>query len=977
MKNIISKFIFILFISLSFFSINAEEIIIDEINYEEEVTIKEATEDLTYRMIYSIFGYDILKLVSPYKKIVNDEGINKLEISAPFPYVADSFILIISIIAILSFIMALVYSMYLFYEMINRSQKSGEFLGKSWSANFFIIKSVLVAILLFPLNFNGYIFNFAQIIPLKVFAESNKHASKVINTFIEVQPKIYPEINYPKISYNLSHIGADFINFFNCLKTNELDYYQQTVAISENYIAFGLSSVSCEATIRFSLDSSTKNMINNNKNISEFITQKYSAKTIYLQDVPEITPYHIYKSNLAETYNMLFEKIINKAKIASDFMMVKNLQVNYRSPEEDRENSQLKEFIKHGNNNQYWENKCDILFDKSPILSGISNYDRLLFGEYASMCISYFITDSLVYPFDHPNIIKYLETDNYLKFNNLNLCSHDYESSGDILNFVENKNAFTNIKTINLNSCLEKECSMLGKLKSNAYNCSSVIKFNSLYTKDKQLAKLGVFAMGAIVQNSFNVYDNFEAKEIYNKIGKISIKKLNSTDMRIIDSLSLRKNYSHNIPNDSFKINARTLKSVDFGGALSQNILSYGNGTELLSLEEEITNIDSYFKNDFILERLIICTQNPLTIKNGYICGNIIQEYNRFGKELIKIYVYTEIARIIVNELYGGGKMAYSRLSRHKENKTENTKISDNPIKAVNNYLIKKAFVLFGAMAVPQSASINASFDGLEESAEEFIQDNLSLDNFGLSYNYMRGINYGSINLESMGIFGVVTVYIISDVASNQSKQFENNIFKSFLKSIMTFLLLIGILFAIIIPLIPYWLFLIVCINLIVVLISKIFTTALLIVFIMEPSQDNRSESLKRFFGEMMELLFKLPMIVIGLILSWVITNSVISSVFSMLNITDIFNLKSNETIMLFNYIIQFCYILISIVVYSILFFILTNATFNIIESFYSFSTSWIKGTTENIGLQNDRTQGVYGQFKNYYKQVGNAKRGR
>ncbi len=955
--------IFLIMIFTSLISANTSD---PEVN--SEITLEEATEDLSQRMLFSLLGKEVFMLVNNTDDKILEGAVDEKRISAPFPYVGNEFVLILTSITLLSLLLAIGYSVFLLYEAMNKSQKSGDFLGKNWNGAFLIIKAIIVFILLFPVSIGSGYISLSQMIPLKVFSTSNKYASDIIVEFVKTQPKIYPEIKYPEVSTNLKYIAINSVQFFNCLKANSESNYDKKISKSDDNVLFGYfgKKSDCSFVVRFSLDKDSEERINNNSKLNDFFKSNYSLSSFYFNK-EEFYGYDYYVSNLIDSYDLLMKEIMNISARTSEIILRKNIAENINSIEKYKENSQLKEFFQE-NRVDLFENKCENFFNKE-MRSEVSFFDRLFYLEYASSCMSYMITKSIAYPHNNENILNYFNGENYLRFNNLSLCSHNYSNTDLKIPFVEENNNFNNIKNIPLEECMVNQCSNLNSINSNVYNCSSAVKFYSIQAVDEKIAKLGFFALGGIIQNSFNVYDNQSSKQLLNNIKISNVSNFNNTENIIpVEKIETKSFVSLNDNNnirifynffEEININS-FFKTMSFADVrmpdLKENkqIIDAGN----FPLSDLIIPSDSNVKEaniNFLLDRLTTCSTSPLQIKSGYVCGNIVQEYNKFGRELIKFYVYVQTAKAIISVINRPSKQKFDPNKKATDISSDGLSLSEkvSPTRLLQRYTLNS----FLALTLNSSSVINP--EKLIENPENY----LDLDNFSTVNNkYITNIiNDFQVNEVSYGLMAFVVVYLKVD-------QNKFPALFSVLSTILTAILLFGILFAILIPIIPFWLFIVVSVNLISLILSKVFIMPFLTIFLMEPSKSHNSETLKMYFSSLISLLFKVPMIVIGVILSWVITNSIISNLLKMINVDDLFNLSYSSTT-LFGFFSTLVFI-ISLFMYAILFFILTNATFNIIESFDEFADNWMSGKPTNFNTTNDKSAVLMRNFKDYYKSV-------
>ena len=154
----------------------------------------------------------------------------------------------------------------------------------------------------------------------------------------------------------------------------------------------------------------------------------------------------------------------------------------------------------------------------------------------------------------------------------------------------------------------------------------------------------------------------------------------------------------------------------------------------------------------------------------------------------------------------------------------------------------------------------------------------------------------------------------------------------------VNFIMLMGFILAYIIPLIPLYLWMMVIIGWFMLLFETIAILPIWIPTLTTPTKDHTSDAEKKGMGMILKLFLKAPLLCMGLLTAWIITNSVITRIMGFLNFDTVFSSEYGYS--LSNVIDS----LVLMLAYLIFLWYIINITITIIEAFYEFATNWLTG---------------------------------
>ena len=237
----------------------------------EEITIEEATVDLTSRFVLSTMGPSALQ-VFVSKEITDLDQPDYSNYTKPFPYIYHKSKYFFSFSAFIALIVAIAYLTYIVSDGIFKSQRSGQFLGSRWNKVFILIKVLVAFVLVMPLNINlsggqnGEYMSGAQFVVIKLFGYSNEAGKSINETFQRSQPRMFPNMPMPPNSYVLRDVAADIIDFLECKSVEDdsnTGIFSTHYSKGEGLITILVSTANCDLKVKFSADKEARDVINN------------------------------------------------------------------------------------------------------------------------------------------------------------------------------------------------------------------------------------------------------------------------------------------------------------------------------------------------------------------------------------------------------------------------------------------------------------------------------------------------------------------------------------------------------------------------------------------------------------------------------------------------------------------------------------------------------------------------------------------
>lgn len=929
MKNLIKKILILFIIIFSFMNTN---IAFAQTVQTEDDKLEQEMQDVSNRLILSVFGIDGLRWY------INDDSIDLKQINEnnivnyTTPFNNDNNFLILSFVffsVLLGYLLSFIYIILFIKEGLLKTQNSGQFLGENGNVFFSAFKISIVGILLYPVSLP---YTTIHIILFKVLGASNDIAKSINSTIISNQPKTYPTLKFPS-SGNKKDEGRALISFMVCSKT---DYQDTDKEINFNFyerddglIIGEINKGNCYAKITYGLDKNHR--FEDEKKLKEKFGLEFNYKEIQIQAIKNVTKVLIEKADMAADTILLPTK--DKIPFFSEAEAFNNFAV---------ETATDQSYIDH------WEGYCEEIFSyaKNNPIKQLLIEEKKQYLYLASRCVSHEVTKRLVYPTEINDFSMYLKTKNYLKDNRIELCNHDYKnlektrsrtiiSESDVNEVaanlgLQNLDKNISIKYKSAKECLIETCNSINSENTNLFSCMNAIYLNEEMIKQEQMEKSGFLNLGAYMYTMFNsggINDN--TKKIFNNFKIEYIPSFNKYSL---------------YPNNVFFINQKIKTyedSVNNTKALdllneSDNIQYKTIFEKNNSLENGVVSLLNHNINDgsdFLgAKRFSLCIRNSLKIYNGYSCGSVPEEMHNFGQNLFEYALYIKIMIVIYSEAYNLDDLRKKTFTKKDESK-------DGGV--TNNAEGRK------------SKSIKSKIANSGESLKNFLSSNVLLPiSIGAVY-YL--LDFMGVEISSTDEFGYFTTERLEDQKLDFANLSANGIAivaalgqESAVGYLIHFLVNLvifkGFVVGYIIPLIPLSLWLTVVLSWIVLVLEIFFISPLWVPTLLSDYDNHTNRAQNNGIAIFIRLFFKAPLICCGLLIAWIVTNTVVSRLVNFLNFDKIFSIEYGYSL---SAVIDS---LVILTVYIIFLYYIMNITMTIIEAFYEFSTGWMTGRpTANI----------------------------
>lgn len=876
LKNLLIVFVFA-FGSIGTLSAAEEQTgqpaLTDKPELYEVNSLDDIGKDLTKRFILSVFGKDALVVFLPagtsdalkdQVRAMSDQDVYRM--SKPFnSSMISGTLIIISSFFLVAIMTMLLYIIWIYVESLLRTQDSGEFLGGRWNKTFTPLKVVIGFFLIFPLfgtshaPFNGGsgekltpgAFSFAQVLVLYAAGTSSQNANIIYGEFIRIMPKNYPAIKMPNLFSKQNSMNA-LIDFMVCAKSNKNSssdiefarYNGDDKSVFKTNVQLG----PCEFYGQVGYDEATVYELENNQFIKDLIGEVD------------------YRGMQKEIINTAVNNAFNKASSIANSIIKAESSVNLT-------NTNLPI------NATNWRDYCSNIENSLPV---DASYDDIVeYNYYASNCLSKKFVEDLAKSSLSSGYV-YGET-NYLNGNNIELCNHEVGFSGSTKTITVAKNKdeeFTfSPKYKVIKTCVDQVCG--GR---NLYECASAIHFAKSIQDREELAKQGWMTAGANFYKLFAGNDNVAAKSIINKSNFTSAY---SSGEGFKDLLSSSKNKT-----DSFSVNVNTDSPTSFDNG------DYEDWAERKSNRYEEVVSDNVKSKSFMdggndgwfgIPKFQNCIEHPMTISNGYLCGNVTEELHLFGSKLIALGIQIKTITLFM---------------------TNNT----NPNKKEKQK---------GSASKRSVAIAKASLNVLDFFAPKIIAG------FLLNESFNTGDSFSDADPEIwqqypevLSFIGAATVAGILDNPSVSATVLKiMNIF-------MGLCIFLGIIFGFFMPLLPFGLWLIAISGWIIALFEALVLCQIWGVVLISPSADHSSDAARKSTIIVVSILLKAPLLVIGLIIAWLLNNILLSEMMGFTDLSQALSLQAGDIIK--GVIDQF----IMLIIYFIVLYGLYNIIFSLIESF-------------------------------------------
>lgn len=765
--------------------------------------------------------------------------------------------------------------------------------------------------------------------PMSISLEGNKHYIAVYNLFLfdligkahqmgddaltDMISKQRPSLITTRIPHADSRwsSGLALNDYMTCMRlnANRENIAQFTQNVSFFHVNGGvaegiINSGRCNIRFRFGYDTATQNILNELKSLNPSMP---IDATIF-----------------ADAQKDVFKTIIEQSTVLStNFSRTLALPIYQNSlvafANEDRTFATSEWTSKFLSNYELerWEGQCSNVHNWQFPHESISNRDREVYHLVSGRCISRFITESLLYPAVFGNTAAFFE-DQHLRNRHLPLCIDEMEFNKSLAGSryvpryqLNNSTDATSdeqnrlIENLPLDACLSQFCSQSSLSQGGLYSCVNAIDTYRQRQKDQAMQERGVLMLGFYM---FNLYTNQtptdRAKHIYQ-----------STRFEFSTSEFTALEKTEDTPLFTSQITIPALTN-SHGNRLGdvENIMMSPFQKESFSLIEPFDNkaLSSTALNALQLSRLLTCAKNPLQITEGYVCGNLPQEFSAFGMNVLRFAVAAK-SLIVLGDALGNMRNSAPEVG---------TLGKQNVMNGVGPLL---AVIGVGALG-------NSIVDGVMDSGFAATDDFGYLDQ--KTVRQFLFMNSEQITILSLAILSVNEV--------------GGTLYRALDKALLL-LLIVGILFALVIPLMPMLLVMYALVKFMYLLCLTIIMTGInLINAAFEEEPGFLTENVDKIWSDWLALILKLPLLFIGIILAWLMSNVIIAHALQRMEITFVTNDGSMGPIDT----------LVMLVVTFGIVFVVYNMVMTVIESFYDFTVEWILGQMSNSPFSDRRAIG-------------------
>lgn len=911
----LTKYLFlaaICFVSFSLFS--AEDV--EEAEGAQKIEI--VMMNVSNQFIYSFFGRDLLLY---YLNDKNDiESVQKAS-EADLALLAQPFNAVIGKMMMMA--LTVVYGVTLGYFIIRLSLTAAEILwmiqrdGES-HINFKDRRGLIVKIILFgglaviPISMKNdlvdetYYTNAATAILFDLLGRANSFGDESIDILVDSQRQTLKTLTMPSAD-SKKESALSLNSFFTCTRLlserekvtpyyESLDLYLNFKGGAEGYISVG----DCTLYVVIGLDNeSDKKLKKINRASPELGLDddlfESAQKDVYLDLLPSVfyASMEISEELAKPEYSSTWED--------GAFSLKKHTSAELSV-------SELKK----------WPVRCDELKGwTSEDGDLISRRDRVYLHNLSARCISREIADKLVYPDSYEAMSNFLGNGTEAQ-KELALCV-DQASLTDTLSsnryvaeygIGANDGRSTSIQQIALDSCIVDLCSKSGLNSGNLYSCANALDLYETRLRDVKLKNRGTMMLG------FYMFDLFlhhppspSAKRVFNNLSfsfsphSFEIKDKPETEPFLKIGVE--------IPAVTGSVLDMNPIILDLSRTLAQN--------NLPTINIPLPATESLATKAFGYNRLETCAKNPLQVHGGFVCGNIPQEFSRFGMTVLKTAVTLKTALLMGQT---SGMMKRARVGP-----------GGSTVEGyMGNTFVKNAIRKTGVVTMGLITGDGDSFGNVFDSV--FSLEWGVTDEFG----YLNSSKMNPI-LSSLPAMAFSSLSYIGADSS----------FLSVIDGVLLVMLIVGVLFAIVFPLFP----MIMVMNALIKFSYLLFNTMIMhgkkfVDVAFDRDFDILSDRLDSVWADWIALILKLPLTIIGVVLAWLMSSVILSHVLNTMNLM----VPTNDGIQ------GLLDLFVSMLVSGVIILVIYNTVLTIIESFYDFTVEWVLSSMHNNPFASE-TKGV------------------
>ncbi len=887
-------------------------------NVEEELKIEnidELQQDLANRLILGVFGKDAL--IYSLGDNVADNVISEIEMlsmnevqryAKPFNVGnLNGLLMILASFFFVAFSVLTIYFAWVMFEGLFNTQDSGEFFGQRTSTLFSVLKGSTAMFLIIPAygfshkpfsDFQNSIdgtsygsFSIAQLFVFKSAGFSNQFSNQIWGSFVNNYQKAFPTIMLPNTHAKEVEM-KNLLNYVMCVKsynTGETTkfYVDRLKESSGNYTIFGsYKSCTIEGSIKYDL-TTVKEM------------QKESEFSSLVNGVVD------YDAIFASTVNKVISKSVEKANIYADLILEE-----FSGLTESNEKTGILV------NPKNWQAMCEVptlMFEKGKL-----NRDSLPTVQYyMEKCLSEeFILGFIA---DNKMEARSFYSNSIFKNNMTPVCDDLVAVSQGQRTLVKtNENAtFENNLSKTLSQCLTETCGGVLSGDSGLYQCTSTIEFAKTNTENARMIRQGWLTAGAYSYALFSGFTNNTAQELVNSLNlsfNVSSKKLIFKPDEFAYDITSTNTLDKKIINDFGSLLEMPLKTNDTNEARQDSVGALMPSTGFLGSGGD----DGWFG----ITKFVTCSNKPMSVTDGFVCGNVTEELHDMGVKMFTIAVEIKIAQ--------------------------------------------SASQMFGHIMKGNTSEINKQFGKMSGKAKKFLggSDSMFKSFLGIvglgSFTTVVGVNAFS-EIDAYWVQNPEIYMVVIALLSGQVPFIE-----AFMDFAFGILLILGLIFGFLLPLLPYFLWLIVVSGWAVMIIESLIVAPVWAATLISPSNDHTSKTAKKGLLILLTIIMRAPFMVVGLVLAWLLSNNLIGALLEISNISDALLLSAGTTS-----IAGFIDMFVKLIVYLSLIYFIYNLVFSIIEGFYEIGVNWLFSSSLSPFAAKDRSEKWRSGYSSAKKFVG------
>ena len=576
-----------------------------------------------------------------------------------------------------------------------------------------------------------------------------------------------------------------------------------------------------------------------------------------------------------------------------------------------------------------WQSLCktpEKMFKKNEL----ANEDTYELAYYLTKCMSNEFV--LNYLSENENKARSLYDINILTNHNIPICNSNAALANGNRTYVKSDTLFNENQEMSLKKCVEQSCESTEKF--GLYQCFASLEFAKASVTNKDMIKQGWLNAGAYSYVLFSGFKNNLSREMVSSFSASFMKTpsgmLNTTSADPLMIISGKNEINKDLKIDFLNYTTnRKLKIDELETAKKSSDVLLGTGSNAKNI---ITGEDGLFG----ITKFLTCSENPSSITDRFMCGTITEEMHDFGAKMLAFSLEMKTAKSIgkvINVRYntsanGTGAMAKSKLKA-----------------TIAQVLNGKSSLLdaFGKAVLGNGITAGGLIGGGLLFAGVATADAFSEDGYWLQDNETY----------------LVVIAIIADKLS---------VVGEFIDFFVDLLLFLGILFGFFLPLLPYFLWLTVITGWAIMILEFLVIVPVWAATLISPSNDHTSQTAKKGLLLLLTITMRAPFLIIGLVLAWMLSNSLIGEILSMSNIADSMLLQQSSGLS------SLLDAIIKLVVYLSLLYMIYNLVFSIIEGFYEVGSNWLFNGALSPFASKDRAENWRSGFKSSQNFLGAKK---